>query len=119
MCKNCDCACKGEPGPRGQQGVAGPMGVPGTGSTPLINISATYTALAADYTINAINNTFVVTLPTAVGISGKIYVIKNSGTGIISLATTGGQLIDGLATQTLPIYVSYTVQSNNTGWIII
>jgi hypothetical protein len=30
MCSgNCNCSCKGEPGPRGIQGIAGPMGPPG------------------------------------------------------------------------------------------
>lgn len=82
--------------------------------------TTTYSVLASDYTINCTSGTFTVTLPTAVGRTGQIYVIKNSGAGTITIATTSAQTIDGAATQSLSVqYNSYTVQSTGANWIII
>ena len=82
--------------------------------------TGTYTITASDYTIDCTSNTFTVTLPTAASITGRIYVIKNSGAGTITIATTSSQTIDGVTTQTLSTqYSSYTVQSNGANWIIL
>ena len=118
---NRSCADKGEPGARGVQGPQGPIGPTGPAAltTPFISVSAIYPITTSDYTINCTANTFTVTLPTAVGVTGRIYVIKNSGGGIITLATTGGQTIDGSATQTVNPPISYTVQSDGSDWILI
>ena len=60
------------------------------------------------------------TLPTAAGIQGQVYIIKNSGTGVITVAAAGGQFIDGVATQVLPVqYESITMISTGSGWRII
>lgn len=81
--------------------------------------TTTYTATAADYTIDCTTGTFTVTLPTAVGIPGREYIIKNSGTGVITIATTSSQTIDGVTTKTLNVqYGGLRVQSNNANWII-
>ena len=68
------------------------------------NIGTTYTASTSNLTLNATHhilnataNSFTYTLPTAVSISGREYYIKNSGTGLITIATTSSQTIDGLA----------------------
>lgn len=81
--------------------------------------TGTYTITDIDYTVDCTSGTFTVTLPSAVGRQGKIFVIKNSGNGIITLNTTSSQTIDAALTQTLTIMVSYTVQSNGANWIII
>ncbi len=82
--------------------------------------TSNYAISATDYTVNCTSGTFTATLPTAVGIIGRQYVIKNSGTGVITLATTSTQTIDGAATQSLiSQYDSITVQSNGANWIII
>jgi hypothetical protein len=82
--------------------------------------TANYTATSNDYTIDCTSGTFTVTLPTAVGCSGRIYIIKNTGAGTITVGTTSSQTIDGSATQTLSTqYSSYSVQSNGSNWIII
>jgi hypothetical protein len=81
--------------------------------------TATYAITTTDYLIDCTANTFTATLPTAVGITGRQYVIKNSGTGTITVATTSSQTIDGQLTQTLSQYDAITVQSTNAGWIII
>lgn len=79
--------------------------------------TANYTALTTDDTIECTANTFTITLPTSVGASGKIYTIKNSGTGVITVDTTSSQTIDGDTTILLVQGNSLTVQSNNANWI--
>jgi hypothetical protein len=66
------------------------------------------------------------TLPSAVGITGKVFNIKNSdvtSTSTVTLATTGSELIDstyGNGTDlTFKFPVTITVQSTGSGWIII
>ncbi|MBA3678577.1 hypothetical protein H0W80_00015 [Candidatus Saccharibacteria bacterium] len=80
---------------------------------------ANYTATANNYTIDCTTNTFTVTLPTAVGVTGQVYNIKNSGTGVITIATTSSQTIDGVTTAVLSTqYASLVVQSTGANWII-
>jgi hypothetical protein len=64
-------------------------------------------------------NSPTLTLPTAASTPGMYFVIKNSGAGTVTLATTGGQTIDGASTQSLTQYQSLTVVSNGTNWILI
>ncbi len=71
-----------------------------------------------DYCINC-NGTFVVTLPSAVGIQGKVYVLKNSGVGVVTLTPAGAQTIDGAATLPVAASLCYTIMSDNANWIII
>ncbi len=81
--------------------------------------SAIYTLTSLDNIIECTANTFTITLPTAVGIAGKQYVIKNSGSGVITVDGDGSQTIDDELTQALNQYDSITIVSNNTNWIII
>lgn len=83
--------------------------------------TAAYTLTDSDYTVNATSGTFAFTLPTAVGITGRVYVIKNSGTGTITINTTSSQTVDGNASGAISLaqYDSYTVQSDGANWIII
>jgi hypothetical protein len=85
-----------------------------------VNKSANYTATVSDYAIECTTGTFTVTLPTSSGISGRIYIIKNTGTGIITIATTSSQTIDGASTKTLLTqYSCLGVMSNGSNWIVI
>lgn len=59
------------------------------------------------------------TLPTAVGIVGYYFVVKNTAATTVTLATTSAQTIDGASTQSLTQYQSLTVVSNGANWIII
>jgi predicted ATP-dependent Lon-type protease len=86
---------------------------------PYTAVSTTYTVNFDNYLVDCTSGTFTVTLPTSVGNTGQIFVIKNSGSGTITLATTGGQTIDGTSTKTLLQYGSITVQSDGTNWWII
>jgi len=91
----------------------------GAVSFPYRAITALTTLDNTDYTIDCTANSFTVTLPTAVGITGRVYNIKNSGTGSIVVATTSSQTIDGQLTQTLSQYDAITVVSNGANFIII
>lgn len=73
----------------------------------------------ADSLLEVTSGTITVTLPTAVGIQGTSFIVKNSGAGTVTLATTGGQTIDGASTQSLSQYTALQVVSNGTNWIII
>jgi hypothetical protein len=103
-------------------GIASPtstLHAHGSFATAYRAITALRTLDGTDHTIECTANSFTVTLPTAVGITGREYIIKNSGTGTITLATTSSQTIDGITTQTIEQYNSITVKSNNANWIII
>ena len=91
----------------------------GVFSTKYIAKTANFTATSLTSTIDC-TNTITITLPTAVGIAGRFHTIKNSGTGVITIATTSSQTIDGAATQSLATQWSkITVQSTGANWIII
>lgn len=83
---------------------------------PEIDISTTYTILDTDYTINCTSGTFSVFLPTAVGAKGRICVIKNSGSGTITLDANGSQTIDGATTKTLSPTDVIQVTSDGANW---
>lgn len=66
---------------------------------------------------------FNITLPTAVGITGRMYTIKkiDATANIVSVATTSSQNIDGSSTarQLSTQWASITVVSDGTGWMIV
>lgn len=95
-----------------------PAGIPYSISHGYVAKTATYTA-ADDYTIDCTSGTFTVDLPTAVGITGRIYVIKNSGAGVITIDPNGSETIDGAATQAVVSGASFTIQSTGANWLII
>lgn len=88
-------------------------------ATNLVQKTGAYVITSTDFTVECTSGTFTVTLPTAVGINGRIYVVKNSGAGTITLAADGAETIDGSATQPIASGASIMVQSNNSNWIII
>jgi hypothetical protein len=83
---------------------------------PYTGVSSTYTINTNNYFIDCTSGTFNVTLPTAVGIAGQTFIIKNSGTGTITVTTTGTQSIDGTTRIELTQYGSITVQSGGSNW---
>ena len=107
--------------PSGTNAVATMLDVlAGSGSPTLRNISATDTFATAQETINCTANTFTVNLPTAIGIQGTTYTLVNSGTGVITLDASTTETINGSLTIDLSSqYISRTVQSDGTNWIII
>jgi len=94
--------------------------VAGSFATKLTEATGTTTLDETHQTLNCTANTFTVNLPTAVGISGRIYNIKNSGTGTITVDGDGTETIDGAATQTMATQYDFlTVQSDGSNWIIL
>lgn len=85
---------------------------------PVLAKSADYTAAVADLIIRG-TGTWTLTLPTAVGIAGKFYVVKNSGAGTITLATSGGETIDGGAPGTVAAGAVTRLVSDGTNWFTI
>jgi hypothetical protein len=82
--------------------------------------TTTYTAANTDYFIDCTTGTFTVNLFTAVGNTGRILIIKNSGTGTITVDPNGSQTIDGATTQTLSTQWSRVhIISDGANWKII
>ena len=82
-------------------------------------ITAIYTLGVGDQVVDCTSGTFTVTLPTAVGITGKAFTLKNSGAGSITLDGDGSETIDGVTTKVLAANDSVTVLSDNVNWILI
>ena len=94
----------------------------GETTSSLVNVAVNYQITAIDFTsftVNVTANSPTITLPTAIGIQGNIYIIKNSGNGLVTLNTLLGQTIDNQLTQLIEYPNSISVQSNNTNYIII
>lgn len=109
-------------------GVSGTVANPTT--TPAITLTvsgltpaytaqtATYAILSTDTIVEATANSFTVTLPTAVGVTGKMYIIVNSGSGTLTVATTSAQTIGGLSPATLAQNHTMTIFSNGANWLL-
>jgi hypothetical protein len=80
--------------------------------------TTTYTATSTD-TVILCNGTFTVTLPAAASSIGKIYVIKNIGTGIITVDGSASETIDDETTQILHSYSCMDIVCDGTEWWII
>jgi hypothetical protein len=90
----------------------------GSLTVPYTAVTSTYNVGENDYVVDATSGTFTITLPTAVDISGKNYLIKNSGSGTITVNCDGSETIDGIASITLREEGSLQVISNGLNWII-
>jgi len=89
-------------------------------SVNVVSIDTTAGNTANTDYVYLVSGTTTITLPTAVGNTNQ-YTIKRVNTGVVSIATTSSQTIDGSA---LPITinvqnVSLTLVSNGTNWNII
>lgn len=94
--------------------------VTGSMSQNYVAKTANYTLDGTDYLVDCTANSFTVTLPTAVGITGRIYIIKNTGTAtIITMATTSSQTIDGTTPPTITTLTPLRVMSDGANWITI
>ena len=91
---------------------------------PVVPRAGNYTITGSDYMIEytVVGGGHTYTLPTAVGITGRQYVVSNSGTGVLTLVTTSSQTFDnvtGVPTSLIiPAKSSITVNSNGTGWLV-
>lgn len=87
---------------------------------PYQGVSLNYTATTDDYYINAEETTSgsICHLPTAIGIEGKQYVIKNSTSDQITIDPFSSQTIDGNSTLILGSKDSIKLISDGTNWYI-
>jgi hypothetical protein len=81
--------------------------------------AATYTVLLGDCIVKVTAALNVTTLLDAVTAARRIYYINNTSTDFITVDTTGGQLINGLTSQRIPIDSTMQVYSDGSGWWII
>lgn len=92
------------------------------GSAPvnrsLSSVTGNYTIAADDYLINVTSGSPTITLPTAVGVSGREYCVKNSGTGTVTVEGDGSETIDGSLNKSFGQYTSITVVSDGSNWVI-
>jgi hypothetical protein len=86
-------------------------------TVPHTQVSSTYTVSEDDYLIESTSGTFTISLPSASGIRGKIYVFKNSGNGTITIDPDSSQTIDSSSTRQLGAKETLTIQSTGTNWI--
>lgn len=93
--------------------------ITGTESTGITQQTSNYT-FAGIGTVEATSGTWNLTLPTAVGISGKWYRFANNGAGIVTLLTTGGQTVNGFASGVITFNPgdNASFQSNGTNWVM-
>jgi hypothetical protein len=95
----------------------------GSFATAYIAKTANYTLTSSDYLVEVTSGTVTETLPTAVGITGRIYVITNSGSGVVTLGTTSSQTFANVVatptTLTLNQFATVTVISNGANWLRI
>ncbi len=107
----------------GAADFAGDLDVAGTVNIASVNMAyemGASTTLDDTHYLYATQNGATVTLPTAVGIEGRVYIIKLLTTGAASVATTSGQNIDGATTYSLTAQYKYVkVQSTGGAWLII
>lgn len=85
-----------------------------------------YVSKTADYSVEQDTDCVVdvtsssptITLPDATQV-GMLFIIKNSGAGTVTLATTSGQTIDGAAPGTIAAGNSLTLVSTGANWISV
>lgn len=88
-------------------------------STAVTTFSSTYTFLTSDRSSLYVwsGGAGTVTMPSAVGMgAGWFVVIKNDGTGILNVALSGTDTIDGQSSAQLQIAESFVVVSNGLNW---
>jgi hypothetical protein len=88
-------------------------------STSVTTISSNYTFIAGDRTSMYVwgGGAGTITMPSAVNVgAGWFVVIKNDGSGILNIAMTGSNTIDGNVSAQLQIGESFVVVSNGLNW---
>ena len=85
----------------------------------VVTKTTNYTLSSTDDVCICTTGTFTVTLPTAVGITGRRYIVKNANNGVITLDGSGVQTIDGVTDHALNEKDSLTVISDGSNWAII
>ena len=89
-------------------------------SYPYSAKTGTYTLTESDSVVNVTSGTFTITLPSAVSIPGRVYTLKNSGSGTITVDGSTTETIDGsLTVKLLSRFSAITIQSDGANWVIL
>jgi hypothetical protein len=93
-------------------------------ATAITSKNGAYSVGVTDSTILADASTagFTVTLPSAVGSTGRMYTVKktDSSANAVTVGTTSGQMIDGATTRALNAqFKAVTIQSDGANWQVI
>ncbi|MDO9187235.1 MAG: hypothetical protein Q7W13_14565 [Bacteroidia bacterium] len=82
--------------------------------------NSAYTLTASD-DIVSVTGTTTITLPTAVGIAGRKYTVKNiDAATTVTVSANGAETIDGAPTKLLALQYQYlTVLSDGSNWLIV
>lgn len=85
----------------------------------IVAVATTAGAAASTDYIYLVSGTTTITLPTAVGNTNR-YTVKNTGSGVVTVATTLSQTIDGGATALLNAQFSdVDLISDGANWFVI
>jgi len=93
------------------------LDVGGSVAAAYLEITAARTLDETDCQVDCTANSFTITLPTAIGIAGRIYSIKNSGSGLITVAPDGAETIDGDPSAQIGPHENLELRSTGAGWI--
>lgn len=91
---------------------------------PFVSKNADFTLTDANYTVSfdASGGARTATLPTAVGRTGKIFVVRksDSSANTVIVDPNGAELVNGQATYVLTDqYETVTLQADGAGWIVL
>ena len=102
-------------------GLTQTSGITSTGGITFkqVTINSTYSATTSDYMIDVTGGTFTVYLPSAVGIQGRLLVVKNNGGGAVTVDPYGSQTIDGKPFVILGETNTIQLASNGTEWVAL
>jgi hypothetical protein len=102
-------------------GLTQTSGITSTGGVTFkqVTINSTYSATTQDYMIDVTGGTFTVYLPSAVGIQGRLLVVKNNGGGAVTVQPTLGQNIDDKPFVILGETNTIQLASNGSNWVAI
>ncbi len=102
-------------------GLTQTSGITSTGGITFkqVTIDTAYTATTSDYMIDASGGTFTVSLPSAVGIQGRLLVVKNNGGGAITVDPYNSETIDDKPFVILGETNSIQLVSNGFNWVAL
>lgn len=90
-----------------------------SGKTILIPVATTAVGLTlSSQTILKVTAACTIVVPTAVGVTGRVYVIDSAHTGTTTVSPTGGETIEGETTQTMVGGGAMTLYSDGSNWRI-
>jgi len=105
-------------------GTSGDISLNGSVSFAVKSVTANYTATASDRVIlcDATSNSITVSLPSASGITGRVYTIKriDGSTNTVTIDPNGSETIDGASTYSLGSQWDFvTIVSDGSNWVIV